>query len=114
LQAVAYELRRGLREGELVYRLGGEEFLVLLPGPEAATSELVAERLRVAIAAARPAGLEITASLGVSAGAHGAEYTALFAQADVALYEAKRRGRNRVVVHGADRSLSGPAAVSVG
>src|SRR3954452_24122587 len=46
LQAVAYELRKALREGEIVYRPGGEEFLVLLPGDEAREAEPIAERLR--------------------------------------------------------------------
>jgi diguanylate cyclase (GGDEF)-like protein len=99
LQAVAFELRKALREGELVYRLGGEEFLVLLRGDDALASEPIAERLRTAIAAARPTGLAITASLGVSAATDGVEYETLFAQADAALYEAKRLGRNRVVRH---------------
>ena len=100
LQAVAYEVRKTLREGELVYRLGGEEFLVLLPGVGAEESEQIAERLRAAIAAARPAGLDITASFGVSVSAEADEYATVFEQADVALYEAKRSGRDRVVVHG--------------
>src|SRR4051794_37510570 len=99
LQAVAFELRRALREGEMVYRLGGEEFLVLLRGAEALACESIAERLRAAIAAARPTGLEITASLGVSVATDGVEYATLFAQADAALYEAKRQGRNRVARH---------------
>src|SRR3954453_3683206 len=99
LQAVAYELRKALREGELVYRLGGEEFLVLLPGDEAREAEPIAERLRTTIAAVRPAGLDVTASVGVSVGA-GA-YAERFAEADAALSEAKRLGRNSVVVAGA-------------
>jgi diguanylate cyclase (GGDEF)-like protein len=98
LQEVAYELRRALREGELVYRLGGEEFLVLLPGPEAAEAPSIAERLRVAIAAARPAGLDITVSAGVSVASGVTDYATLFAQADAALYDAKREGRDRVAL----------------
>jgi diguanylate cyclase (GGDEF)-like protein len=98
LQDVAAVLRRTLREGELVFRLGGEEFLVLLPGDDAAACGQIAERVRADIAAARPAGLDLTASIGVSAGT-GADYATLFARADAALYEAKRAGRDRVVVH---------------
>jgi diguanylate cyclase (GGDEF)-like protein len=110
LQAVAFELRKALREGELVYRLGGEEFLVLLRGDEALASEPIAERLRTAISAARPTGLAITASLGVSVATDGVEYETLFAQADAALYEAKRLGRNRVVRHDAGRADAAPDA----
>src|SRR3954447_10357065 len=101
LQAVAYEMRSILREGELIYRLGGEEFLVLLPGVGEREATEVAERLRVGVAAARPAGLDVTVSLGVSSGAGGDEYGTLFEQADAALYEAKRSGRDRVVARAA-------------
>ena len=100
LQAVADELRRAVRESDLVYRLGGEEFLVLLPNAEAFTAEEVAERLRGAIAAARPAGLDVTVSCGVSSCADGTAYATVFERADSALYAAKRAGRDRVVVHG--------------
>jgi diguanylate cyclase (GGDEF)-like protein len=110
LQAVAFELRNALREGELVYRLGGEEFVILLRGDEALASEPIAERLREAIAAARPTGLALTASLGVSVATDGVEYATLFAQADAALYEAKRLGRNRVVRHDPGRAAAPPHA----
>jgi len=98
LREVAYTLRTQLRSFELVYRLGGEEFLVVLPGLDLTKGVEVAERLRTAVQAARPAGIAITISLGVSAG-HGEQvgYDALFKQADTALYAAKRAGRNRVV-----------------
>ena len=101
LQAVAYELRKALRENELIYRLGGEEFLVLLPGVGLDGCAEIAERLRSAIKAATPAGLDVTASFGVSVTSGGGDYATLFEQADTALYEAKRTGRDRVVVHGA-------------
>ena len=104
LQAVAEEMRGALREGEPVYRLGGEEFLVLLPGAGEPEAVLVAERLRAAITAARPGGLEVTVSLGVSAGTD--EYAALYEHADAALYEAKRSGRDRVVAHAALRQAA--------
>jgi diguanylate cyclase (GGDEF)-like protein len=111
LQAVGHELRSALREGELVYRLGGEEFLVLLRGHEAFAADTIAERLRGAIAASRPAGLDVTASLGVSVGTDDVDYATLFARADSALYEAKRQGRNCVVRHNAG-STAGDATVA--
>jgi diguanylate cyclase (GGDEF)-like protein len=93
----AYELRKRLHSFELVYRLGGEEFLVVLPGVDGAGGLEVAERLRGALEQAVPAGVSITVSIGVSAGVGELmEYEALFKAADAALYEAKRAGRNRV------------------
>jgi diguanylate cyclase (GGDEF)-like protein len=98
LRDIAYELRKRLRSFELVYRLGGEEFLTVLPGINLQEGEEVAERLREAVEQARPTDIPITISLGVSA-ARGAQvdYDTLFKAADEALYEAKRMGRNRVV-----------------
>ena len=98
LRDIAYELRKRLRSFELVYRLGGEEFLTVLPGIGLQAGAEVAERLREAVEQARPTDIPITISLGVSA-ARGAQvdYDTLFKAADEALYEAKRTGRNRVV-----------------
>jgi diguanylate cyclase (GGDEF)-like protein len=97
LRDVAYALRKNLRSFELVYRLGGEEFLVVLPGIDGSGGREVAERLRAAVERTRPMGCTVTISLGLSA-ASGAqvEYDTLFKLADEALYEAKRAGRNRV------------------
>jgi diguanylate cyclase (GGDEF)-like protein len=98
LRDVAYALRKQLRSFELVYRLGGEEFLVVLPGIELAAGMEVAERLRTAVEQAEPAGIPITISLGVSValGEH-VDYEPLFKAADTALYAAKRAGRNRAM-----------------
>lgn len=99
LRDIAYEMRKRLRSFELVYRLGGEEFLILLAGVSRHSGAQIAERLRATIERARPGGLPITLSVGMSA-AHGADvdYDTLFSAADEALYEAKRAGRNRVIV----------------
>lgn len=98
LRDIAYELRKRLRSFELVYRLGGEEFLVVLPGLDSDRGAEIAERLRAAVQGARPAGIPMTVSIGVSA-ARGelVDYEPLFKAADDALYEAKRAGRNAVV-----------------
>ncbi len=98
LRDIAYELRKRLRSFELVYRLGGEEFLTVLPGIGLQAGAEVAERLREGVEQARPTDIPITISLGVSA-ARGAQvdYDTLFKAADEALYEAKRAGRNRVI-----------------
>jgi len=98
LQAVASEMRTQLRSFELIYRLGGEEFLIVLPGVDLAAGTTLAERLRQAVQDARPAGMPVTISLGVSAGSgEQVDYDTLFRAADAALYEAKHAGRNRVI-----------------
>ncbi len=101
LREAALLLRRQLRSFELIYRLGGEEFLLVLPGLTLGEGRDVAERTRAAFEAEQPGGLAVTASMGVAA-ARGEDiaYKPLFRAADAALYEAKRSGRNRVVVVG--------------
>jgi diguanylate cyclase (GGDEF)-like protein len=98
LRDVAYTLRKQLRSFELAYRLGGEEFLVVLPGVDLSGGQEIAERLRASVEQAKPAGVPITISLGVSAGrGEQVDYDTLFKAADMALYAAKRAGRNRMV-----------------
>ncbi|WP_018873650.1 GGDEF domain-containing protein [Thioalkalivibrio sp. ALJ16] len=110
LRRVADALRNSTRESDLCIRMGGEEFLVLLPGADLNCAMECAERIRLAIAALRiPAaagdesGLEsdgpvkATASVGVAAiGRHSSLHTA-YQAADEALYAAKQAGRNRVL-----------------
>jgi len=101
LKDVAYRMRKALRAYDLAYRLGGEEFLIVLPGADAAQAAEVAETLRAAIARDPIAGLPVTISFGVSASAAGRfEYDAVFAAADLALYRSKQDGRDRVRVCG--------------
>ena len=100
LRDVANVLRTQLRAFDLIYRLGGEEFLVLLPGCDLERTHESAERLRDAVAeASMDMAIGLTMSFGVSASAPGDQfdYDAIFARADAALYEAKRGGRDRVV-----------------
>ena len=99
LQDVAYMLRKQLRAFDLAYRIGGEEFLVLLPGADLAQTAEMAERLRQGVGADTVGGgLRVTMSFGVSASQKETafEYKSICAQADAALYEAKRGGRNGV------------------
>ena len=101
LREVAYLLRKRLRAFDLAYRLGGEEFLILVPGSDLAHTAELADRLREVVAASTVAGgLSLTLSLGVGASARSEsfDYAAVFAEADAALYRAKRGGRNRVCV----------------
>jgi diguanylate cyclase (GGDEF)-like protein len=116
LKEVAYLLRKQLRAFDLAYRLGGEEFLILVPGSDIEHTAELAERLRERIAA-NPLGedLEVTMSLGVGASARSErfDYNAVFAEADAALYRAKRSGRNRVCIAERDEQV-GPGASETG
>ena len=99
LKDVAYIIRKDLRAFELAYRLGGEEFLIMLPGGDSAQSMRLAGRLRDAVEATRFShDLRITISCGVGVSPAGVpfDYDALFETADAAMYEAKRKGRNQV------------------
>jgi diguanylate cyclase (GGDEF)-like protein len=81
-------------------RIGGEEFALLVPGAGIEAARQLAETVRTGLQAACadriPAKLCPTASLGIAIGAPGTGLSALMADADQALYEAKRTGRNRV------------------
>jgi len=103
LAEVAYRLRKQLRAFDLVYRLGGEEFLVLVPGADLTEALTLAEGL-CAVIADEPLtdGSEVTMSLGVSASTRGDafDFDAVTRTADEAMYEAKRAGRNRVCASG--------------
>jgi diguanylate cyclase (GGDEF)-like protein len=102
LKDVAYRIRKRLRAYDLAYRLGGEEFLVLLPGASSEHAAEVAEDLRLAIEGTTIANLAVTISFGVAASDPGEfDYEKVFAEADLALYEAKRSGRNQVRASGA-------------
>ncbi|MCM2329556.1 MAG: GGDEF domain-containing protein [Lysobacter sp.] len=91
-------IQSSLRRSDLCCRWGGEEFVVLLPDTPLAEAAVVAGKLREAIAASpvtMPGGdLALTASLGVAEGNESLE--ALIHRADLALYRAKREGRDRV------------------
>jgi diguanylate cyclase (GGDEF)-like protein len=99
LQEVAYRLRTELRAYDLAYRLGGEEFVILLLGGTPSATVATAEQLRESIAAKPIAGLDITVSVGVASSAAGGAFVwdDVFARADAALYQAKADGRDRVV-----------------
>jgi len=103
LRAVAASLHRNVRAQDIACRYGGEEFLILMPHMELAVAAERAERWRRAIEAIRiDAGgseIRLTASFGVAAyPGHGGTPDELTQSADLALYAAKGRGRNRVVV----------------
>ncbi|MCW2995173.1 MAG: hypothetical protein JWQ18_2668 [Conexibacter sp.] len=97
LRDLAGVLRKELRAFDLAYRVGGEEFAVIMPGADEQAGTELAERLRVAVAAEPIAGLAVTMSFGVASGAPGAfAWDDAYARADAALYGAKQDGRNVV------------------
>jgi diguanylate cyclase (GGDEF)-like protein len=104
LRDAAYEMRKSLRTFELAYRIGGEEFLLMLPGADLETGLDIAERIRARLALARPGDVQLTVSAGVAA-AQGVDvcYESLFRAADLALLDAKRSGRNCVMAAGASQ-----------
>ena len=103
LREFAARLKRNIRGVDLACRLGGEEFVVLMPDTDIGQAEAVAERVRQSMAekpfevgAVRP--LSVTVSVGVSIREGLADTPeSLIKRADVALYRAKREGRNRVI-----------------
>ena len=110
LVAVAATLTAAVRDPADVIRMGGEEFLVLLPGIGGATARARLEAMRSQVSAAGTAlgidGLAVTASIGLATlAAEDADAASLLRRADEAMYRAKRAGRDQVVdaesVHGA-------------
>ena len=106
-------LRRTLRAGDLAARWGGDEFVALLPGAPVSRARDVAERLGAAIrghsglADAGALPIAISVSIGVASfPAHGNDPEALFAAADRAMYQVKRRGRDGVAVAGGPNGAS--------
>ena len=123
LRTIAAIVRATLRTGDLSYRFGGEEILLILRGTGVDEAQAVAERVRAAVQAAAihhpeaPDGV-VTISVGVAAG--GDDTDQLLARADGALYDAKRDGRNRTVLaadavpEATGRRLHEPAEGAVG
>jgi two-component system cell cycle response regulator len=106
LRAVAGACRRVIREGDVLVRYGGEEFLVLLPGAGREDVIQAAERIRRAVSETTvedgTSRITVTVSVGATTYQDATETPdALVAIADRALYEAKDGGRNRVTVAGA-------------
>ncbi|MBB5320729.1 diguanylate cyclase [Marinobacter oulmenensis] len=105
-------LRAQSRTTDLLARLGGEEFVILLPGCEEGEAVVVAEKLRKAVEATdieadSDVSLRFTISVGVASLTHGVALDVLLHRADQALYQAKRSGRNRVSVYSIEASDDG-------
>ena len=107
LKAVAKALGRGLRNGDLLGRYGGEEFCIVLPDASLEQALQIAERLRADVEANAGSAVrqfddvKVTMSFGVEQlGAETAQFAALVDRADQALYHSKETGRNRVTAWG--------------
>lgn len=100
LGEVARRIQGAVRGEDLVARVGGEEFAILLPGADLSAATEVAERIRHQVAAAPVpvpgAPVTVTVSVGVSALEGGDDELSFVSRADARLYEAKRDGRDRV------------------
>jgi two-component system cell cycle response regulator len=107
IREFARRIRKNVRNMDLACRYGGEEFVVVMPDTDVALARIVAERIRSEVAAhpfiiAGKATLPVTVSLGVSC--MDSEHDSpekLLKRADVALYQAKRSGRNMVYTEAA-------------
>lgn len=100
IRSLAEQIRHNARESDILCRVGGEEFLVLLPGAQLAEAEMIAERLRKNVENLVLPGIRpITISLGVAYwNLQQDKPEESLKRADEALYQAKKEGRNRVVV----------------
>jgi diguanylate cyclase (GGDEF)-like protein len=104
LRCVADTLLHNIRDIDVVARLGGEEFGILLPNTEAADAVKLAERLRLAIEKTSCAFQDqksgVTVSIGVATRKKDIQSVDIFLKkADTAMYQAKNQGRNRVIVY---------------
>lgn len=117
LKALTSTVSGNLRAGDIFARLGGEEFILMLPGQDLDEAVQTADRLRALVGEASRAGypVAITLSAGVAGLAGAEDLDDLLRQADRALYAAKHQGRDRVCLAPAagaaeTRSVAGPAA----
>lgn len=100
LRKLAGVLAAELRNSDMLARYGGEEFAALLHDVDAASAEAMGERLRRAVAAScrdPTDGISITVSIGIAVATNPTDHDRLLEEADRALYEGKRAGRDRVV-----------------
>lgn len=106
LKEIAETIRRCLRAVDKVFRYGGEEFAVILPGVKPDTARNIAERIRQTVAdssyrVGQDQAVKITVSIGITSLPHDTlQRDEMIHRADQALYSAKRAGRNRVAAHG--------------
>jgi two-component system, cell cycle response regulator len=102
LKGFADRIRRVIRGGDLLCRLGGEEFIIVMPNVSLDVAQKVAERARASIEEApfvidkTGQSISVTVSIGIAERGRDADAEALYRRADRALYRSKAEGRNRV------------------
>ena len=97
LRFIARYLKESMRSQDFVARIGGDEFVIILPGTTRESAAMLAERCRRALAAATWPKRPLTFSIGISSlEGRQIKSAALVSEADQALYRAKARGRNQV------------------
>ncbi len=105
LNIVSLSLKQNLRNGDLFARWGGEEFLLALPGTSKNQAYLLAEKLRrVLFNTPYPKNVHVTASFGVLEAQGTESFQTLLDAADAAMYLAKKRGKNQVVIYDPDNT----------
>ncbi|WP_019626097.1 sensor domain-containing diguanylate cyclase [Thioalkalivibrio sp. ALJT] len=98
LKRLAGAIRENLREVDFLGRWGGEEFMVVVPETDGSRAEIMAEKLRKAVAAMKTScPVPVTASFGVTEARRGDTQKSLARRVDEAMYQAKKAGRNCVV-----------------
>ena len=102
LKHVADKLRESVRRSDVIFRYGGEEFLILLRNTELAGARIIADRIRESVEQTTcehdQHRIQVTVSIGLASHAPGENKYALLQRADAALYKAKESGRNQVLV----------------
>lgn len=102
LRHVAGRLQAAVRDFDIVGRFGGEEFVIIMTNANLELAKIVAERIRKGVMETplhlKELSIQVTISLGVAMLRKGERKEALLERADVAMYEAKKSGRNRVII----------------
>ena len=97
LRIIAKYFKESMREGDFVARIGGDEFVIILPGTPKESAWVLAERCRKALDSAKWPVRPITVSIGISSlDSRTSDTSAMISEADQALYHAKATGRNQI------------------
>ena len=109
LQKIAGALLLYSRSGDICCRLGGEEFVIVLPDTETDNASKIAERIRAHIENLKLSyndrSISLTASFGIASHCENIDIDYLLKDADKALYKAKEEGRNRICINTSERQL---------